>query len=87
MVGKFPTMPYWILFEFQVLEFICNAYYIVLFVLGTTKEMFVANVVDVALANRRVFMQRCAHDVEASLAQYRKANGIPAPFDNDISNP
>ncbi len=34
MVGKFPTMPYLILFGFQVLEFMCNIYYIVLFVLG-----------------------------------------------------
>jgi len=34
MVGKFLIMPYWILFEFQVLEFICNIYCIMLFVLG-----------------------------------------------------
>jgi hypothetical protein len=33
MVGKFPTMPYSILFKFQVLTFMCNIYGIVLFVL------------------------------------------------------
>jgi len=34
MVSKFLTMPYSSLFEFQVLGFICNTYYIVLFVVG-----------------------------------------------------
>jgi hypothetical protein len=33
MVGKFLRMSYLILFEFQVLEFICNTYCIVLFIL------------------------------------------------------
>jgi hypothetical protein len=50
MVGKFLIIPYSILFEFQVLGFICNIYCIVLFVLGfeDTKKVFVANVVDAA---------------------------------------
>jgi len=34
MVSKFLTMPCSSLFEFQVLGFICNTYYIVLFVVG-----------------------------------------------------
>jgi len=34
MVNKFLTMSYSILFEFQVFNFICNTYYIVLFILG-----------------------------------------------------
>jgi hypothetical protein len=54
---------------------------------GTTKEVFVVDVVDVALANRGVFMRQHTHDAEVSLAQYKKANGIPSPFDNDINSP
>jgi hypothetical protein len=33
-------MPYWILFEIQVLEFICNIYCIELFILNITKFVF-----------------------------------------------
>jgi hypothetical protein len=57
MVGKFLKIPYSILFEFQVLGFICNTYCIVLFVLGfeDAKKVYVVNVVDATLANHEVF--------------------------------
>jgi hypothetical protein len=54
---------------------------------GTNREMFMADVMDAALANHRVFMQWCAHDAEVALTQYRKANGIPSPSNSDTYSP
>jgi len=47
----------------------------------------VANVVDAALANRRVFIQQHAHDAKVTPTQYKKANGIPSPSGSDKNNP
>jgi hypothetical protein len=59
-------------------------YYIVcLKVWCTTREVFVVNVVDVALANCGVFMQWHTHDVEVALMRYKKVNGILSPSNND----
>jgi hypothetical protein len=52
---------------------------------NTHKEVFVANVVDVALANYGVFMWRHTHNVKVTSAWYRKANGILSPSNNDMN--
>jgi hypothetical protein len=63
-------------------------YYVVcLKVRSTTREVFMANVVKVALANHRIFMRRHAHDAKVASTQYKKANGIPSPFNSDIDSP
>ncbi len=54
---------------------------------GTTKEVFMGNIVDTTLANHGVFMQQHAHDAKVSLAWYMKANGIPSPFGSDTFSP
>ncbi len=53
----------------------------------TIKEVFVVDVMDVALANHWVFTQWHTHDVEVASMQCRKANGIPSPSCNEIDNP
>ncbi len=53
----------------------------------TTKEVFVANVMEATLANHKVFTHQHAQDAEVTSAQYKKANGIPSPFSNDTDNP
>jgi hypothetical protein len=56
-------------------------YYVICFkVWGTTREVFVADDVDTTLANRKVFTQQHAHDIEVASTWYKKANGIPSPF-------
>ncbi len=52
---------------------------------GTTKEVFMVDVVDVVLANRRVFTQRHTQDVEVALVWYKKTNGIASSFDSDTN--
>jgi hypothetical protein len=54
---------------------------------GTTKEVFVVDVMDVTLANCRIFMWQHAHDAEVTPMQYRRANGIPSPFNSDTNSP
>jgi len=49
--------------------------------------VFVADVVDTTLANRKVFMQWHTHDAEVALVRYKKAHGIPSPFGSDIDSP
>ncbi len=44
-----------------------------------------ANVVDVALANYKVFTLWHAHDVEVTSTWYMRANGIPSPSNSDIN--
>jgi hypothetical protein len=83
-------MPYWILFEIPSLRIHLQylLYCVVYFrVKNTTKDVFIIDVVDVTLVNRGVFMWQCAHDAEVSSTQYKRANGIPPPFGNDIDNP
>jgi hypothetical protein len=45
------------------------------------------DVVNVTLANCKVFTQWHTHDVGVALVRYRKANGIPSPSSNDIDSP
>jgi hypothetical protein len=54
---------------------------------GTTKEMIVVDVVEVALTNDRVFAHRHAHHAEVAPTWYKKANGIPSPFGSDTYSP
>ncbi len=54
---------------------------------STTKEVFVADVVDITLANRGVFTRWHAHDAEVASTRYRKVNGIPSPSSSDTNNP
>ncbi len=54
---------------------------------GTTKEVFVGNIVDTTLAYHGVFTQQHAHDAKVSLAWYMKANGIPSPSSSDTFSP
>jgi len=49
--------------------------------------MFVADVMDVTLANHGVFMQWHAHDAEVTSVWYKKANGIPSIFSNETNSP
>jgi predicted metal-binding protein len=66
----------------------CLLYRVVCFkVRNTTKDVFVAHVVDVAFANCGVFMGQHTHDAKVSLIQHKVANGIPSPSDNDINSP
>jgi hypothetical protein len=51
---------------------------------GTTKEVFVVDIMHATLANLMVFMQRHGKDAKVTLAWYKKANGIPSPSDSDI---
>jgi hypothetical protein len=51
------------------------------------REMFMTDVVDIALANCRVFTQHHAHDAEVASMQYKKANGIPSLSSNDTYSP
>jgi len=64
-------------------------YCIVLFVLGFDAPLnrFMINVVNITLANRKVFMQRHANDPKVASTWYKRANGIPSPFGNDIDSP
>jgi hypothetical protein len=64
--------------------FYCVVY---LKVWGTTREVFVANVVDVALANHRVFTQLYAHDAEVASMGYKRFDGNPSPSNTDIDSP
>ncbi len=45
------------------------------------------DVVEVALANHGVFTCQHTQDAEAALTQYKRANGIPSPYNNDVNNP
>ncbi len=54
---------------------------------GTTRDVFVVDVMDAQLANHGVFMQWHAYDAEVTLMQYMKTNGIPSPFGSDIDSP
>jgi hypothetical protein len=61
-------------------------YFIVCFkVQGIIREMFMVDVMDVALANREVFTQWHTHDAEVASMQYKKANGTPSPFSSDTT--
>jgi hypothetical protein len=63
-------------------------YHVICFkVEGTTREVFMADVVDVALANCGVFTWQHAHDAKVALAWYNKANGIPSPSSSDTYSP
>jgi uncharacterized protein (UPF0303 family) len=63
-------------------------YYVVCFIIGnTTKDVFAIVVVDITLANHRVFMWQHTHDAEVSSTQYIRADGIPSPSRNDIDSP
>jgi hypothetical protein len=64
--------------------FYCVVY---LTVWGTTKEVFVANVVDATLANHEVFTQLYAHDAKVASTRYRKFDGNPSPFNSDTDSP
>jgi hypothetical protein len=46
-----------------------------------------ANVVEATLANRGVFTCRHTQDTKVALTQYKRANGIPSPYNNDVDNP
>ncbi len=52
---------------------------------GTIREVFMVDVVDVALANCGVFTQWHTQDVEVTLVWYKNANGITSSFDNDTN--
>jgi len=54
---------------------------------GTIKEVFVANVMDVTLANHEVFAWWHTHDVKVALVWYKKADGIPSSSNIDINSP
>ncbi len=45
------------------------------------------DVMEVALADRGVFMCWHAKDAEVALTWYRKGNGIPSPSNNDTNSP
>jgi hypothetical protein len=63
-------------------------YFVICFeIRKTTREVFVANVMDVALANHMVFMWWHAHDAKVASVRYKRANGIPSPFGNEIDSP
>jgi hypothetical protein len=63
-------------------------YYDVCFrVWGTTKEVFVVDVMEATLANHKVFTRWHAQAVEVTSTQYKKANGIPSPPSSDIDSP
>jgi hypothetical protein len=51
---------------------------------GTTRVVFVVDIVDATLTNCEVFTQWHAHDAKVAPAWYRRANGIPSPSSNDI---
>jgi hypothetical protein len=50
---------------------------------STIREVFVTNVVDLTLANCKVFTQQHPHDAEVASTWYKKAYGIPSPSNND----
>jgi hypothetical protein len=54
---------------------------------NTTRDLFMANVMDATLANHGAFTHRHAQDVEVILTQYKKTNGIPSPSSNDTCSP
>jgi len=63
-------------------------YYVVCFrVQGTTKEVFMVDVMDVALTNHGDFMRWHTHDAKVSSMRDKKANRIPSPFDSDTNSP
>jgi hypothetical protein len=45
------------------------------------------NVVQTSVPNRRVFTHQLAQDAHVVVAQYKRANGIPSPSNNDTNNP
>jgi len=47
----------------------------------------VVDIVEEALANRRVFTCRHAHGVKVASMQYKKDNGIPSSSINDTNSP
>jgi len=53
---------------------------------STTKEVFVADVMDVTLANHEVFTWWHAHDEEVASSHYKRANGFPSPSSSDINS-
>ncbi len=53
----------------------------------TTREVFMVDVVDVALANHGVFMWWHTHDAKVASTWYKRANGIQSPSNSDIDNP
>jgi hypothetical protein len=63
-------------------------YFVVFFkVQGTIKEVFVADVVEARLANRKVFTRRHTQDAKVASTQYKRANGIPSSSNSDINSP
>jgi hypothetical protein len=50
---------------------------------GTTKEVFVVDVMDATLANRMVFIRWHTHDAKVASMQYKRANEVPSPFNSD----
>ncbi len=54
---------------------------------GTTKEVFMVDVMDATLANHEVFTQCHAHDTKVASAWYKRANGIPSPSNSDTDSP
>jgi hypothetical protein len=68
--------------------FVLAPYCVVCFrVRGTTRQVFVVDVVDATLANRGIFTQWYAHDAKVASTWYKYANGIPSPFGNDTYSP
>jgi len=61
-------------------------YFVIYFrVQSTTREVFVVDALDVALANHKIFTQQHAHDAEVTSTQYMKVNGTTSPFGSDIT--
>jgi len=52
-----------------------------------TSEVFVVDVVEWTIVNCKVFTCQHAHDAKFASTQYKRANGIPSPFNSDIDNP
>jgi hypothetical protein len=62
-------------------------YYVVYFsVRGTTKEVFMIDIVDASLTNRMVLCDNTPMMRKVSSTRYKKANGIPSPSCNDTDN-
>jgi hypothetical protein len=54
---------------------------------GTTKEGFMADVMDVTFTNHEVFTQHHTHDAKVASVWYKRANGIPSPSNNHTDSP
>jgi len=54
---------------------------------STTKEVFVANVMEATLVNHGVFTHQHTQDAKVTSTRYKKANRIPSHFNNDTYSP